>query len=151
MGKKKEFKIKTSKYFTRTCSNCGKEIPSWYVTCPFCKAPWDQEKYEKEREKGVELKKDVKMVVKVTEENFTEPLKNVFLKFSPNDGQSWYEIKMEEKADDIYEAEILEIPEETILIYYIEVELTNKERVIENNNGQYYKYRVSSSETENNE
>jgi hypothetical protein len=153
MGKNKNKKvnIKTSKYFTKTCSNCNKEYPSWFVVCPHCQTAWDQEKYEQQKQKGTEIKKDVKIVVNITEENFSEPIKSVLLKFSPNKGKAWYEIEMDEKSDDIYEAEISEVPEETIIIYYIEIELINKEIIIENNNGKYYKYRVSSSKIEKKE
>ena len=146
---KKKFEIKTSKYFTKTREKCKKEYPSWFVSCPYCKAPWDQKKYEQEQQKGAKLKKDVKIMVKITEENFDEPIKKVNLKFSPNKGQSWYLLQMEEKSDNIYEAEVLEVPDETTLMYFIEVELTNNEIVIENNEGEYYHYKVSSSESEN--
>ena len=147
---KKKFEIKTSKYFTKTCENCNKEYPSWFVSCPYCKKPWDQKKYKQDHEKITKVKKDVKIMVKITEENFEDPIKKVNLKFSPNKGQSWYLIQMEEKSDNIYEAEVLEVPDETTLIYYIEVELINNEIVIENNEGEYYQYRVSSSEPEKN-
>lgn len=85
-------------------------------------------------------------MVKITEENFEEPIKKVNLKFSPNQGQAWYQLLMEEKSDNIYEAQVLEVPDETTLIYFIEVELENNEIVVENNNGEYYHYKVSPSE-----
>ncbi|TXT59384.1 MAG: hypothetical protein BAJALOKI1v1_1430008 [Promethearchaeota archaeon] len=143
---KKSFEIKTSKFFTKTCSNCGKEYPSWFVSCPYCKTPWDKKKYEQEQQKEGKIKKDVKIMVKITEENFEEPIKKVNLKFSPNQGQAWYQLLMEEKSDNIYEAQVLEVPDETTLIYFIEVELENNEIVVENNNGEYYHYKVSPSE-----
>jgi hypothetical protein len=46
---------------------------------------------------------------------------------------------------DYFIAEIDEIPAGSIIIYYIEVYLENGERIIENNDNQYYYYKVGVS------
>jgi len=141
MGKKKPNKlgIKTSKYFTKTCDNCSKEYPSFFTHCPHCGTAWDEQPQEDYKTKNI------KIVAKITEENFSEPIKEVFLIFSGDGGEKWYKLKMKDK-EDFYESEIKDVPEGATLIYLIEVHLVNGEIIRENNQGNYYKYNVAISE-----
>jgi hypothetical protein len=140
MGKKKKkLGIKTSKYFTKTCDNCGEEYPSFFTHCFHCGAAWDEQKAFKT--------KDIKIVAKITEDNFSEPIEKVSLIFSGDGGEKWYKVNMKDK-EDFYEAEIKEVPEGATLIYLIEVHLVNGEVIRENNQGKYYTYNVAISEGE---
>ncbi|MBD3212185.1 MAG: hypothetical protein GF311_06200 [Candidatus Lokiarchaeota archaeon] len=145
MGKKNKSKlgIKTSRYFTKKCSSCGYEYPNWFVSCPKCGASWDEAIGTDESS----IKKNVKIVAKMTEEDFDKPIKHVNLVFSGDQGQSWYKMSMEFKSD-YYVAEIMEVPEGARIIYYIEVELIDDEKIIENNEGRYFIYRVGSVDRE---
>ena len=50
---------------------------------------------------------------------------------------------------DYFIAEIAEVPIGSVIMYYIEVNLENGERFLENNNGNYFFYKVGSSIEEN--
>ncbi len=50
-------------------------------------------------------------------------------------------MKMDNNMD-YFIAEIAEVPIGAVVIYYIEVYLVNGEKVIENNDGNYFKYQV---------
>ncbi|MHA1273724.1 MAG: hypothetical protein ACTSQP_13210 [Promethearchaeota archaeon] len=147
--KKPNLKVKTSRYFTKTCKFCKNEYPNWFVSCPKCGAAWDEDIIEKEQEQEL-LKKNIKIVVKITEEDFEEPIITVNLIFSADYGKSWYKMKMDSKMD-YYIAEIADVPIGTIIIYYIEVFLSNGEKIIENNDGNYYYYKVGASISETQE
>ncbi|MFX0083182.1 MAG: hypothetical protein ACFE94_15670 [Candidatus Hodarchaeota archaeon] len=145
MGKeKKSLGIKTTRYFTKNCSKCGFEYPNWFTNCPKCGAAWDE--MEAKAFSGVEAdqRKTIKIVVKITEEDFNKAILYVNLIFSADQGKSWYQMPMDTKMD-YFIAEIDEIPTGSIIIYYIEVYLENGERIIENNNNQYYYYKVGVS------
>ena len=148
MGKEKKPKlgIKTARYYTKQCDNCNSEYPNWFTNCPNCGTAWDEAK-EIQYATG-NLKKNIKIVVKITEEDFTEAINIVKLIFSANQGQSWYQIKMDMKMD-YFIAEIAEIPIGSGIMYYIEVNLENGETFIENNDGQYFFYKVGSTIEEN--
>jgi hypothetical protein len=148
MGKDKKPKlgIKTSRYYTKRCDNCSSEYPNWFTNCPNCGKAWDEAKEIQDARKN--LKKNIKIVVKITEGDFTEAINIVKLIFSANQGQNWYQIKMEMKMD-YYIAEIAEVPIGSVIMYYIEVILENGETFIENNDGKYFFYRVGSSIEEN--
>lgn len=143
MGKKNKSKlgIKTSRYFTKECSNCGYEYPNWFVSCPKCGAAWDDTSID---DKAF-VKKNVKIVAKVTEEDFQEPIKDVNLIFSGDQGNSWYKMNMDFKSD-YYVAEILEVPDGAQIIYYIEVILISGEKILENNEGKFFIYHVGGVE-----
>jgi hypothetical protein len=145
MGKKKpNLKVKTSRYFTKTCSNCGEEYPNWFTNCPHCGTAWDESVPEQNNTKQVttlKKKKTIKIVVKITEDDFEEGIVNVQLIFSADKGKSWYRLDMDMKRD-YYIAEIAEVPIGSVIIYYMEVFLENGEKIIENNEGQYYFYEV---------
>ena len=76
--------------------------------------------------------------------DFNEALEKVLLIFSANQGKSWYQMQMDIKVDYLI-AEITEVPIGSVLIYYIEIYLTNEEKIIENNEGKYYYYKVGGS------
>jgi len=148
MGKEKKPKlgIKTSRYYTKQCDNCSAEYPNWFTNCPNCGTAWDEAKEIQDARENI--KKNIKIVAKITEEDFTEAIKIVKLIFSANQGQNWYQIKMDMKMD-FFIAEISEVPIGSIIMYYIEVSLENGEIFTENNNGKYFYYKVGSSIEDN--
>ena len=138
--KKKSLGIKTSRYFTKTCTKCGFEYPNWFTNCPKCGASWD------EPLDGGLIKpfvKTIKIVVKITQEDFDQELEQVILIFSADKGKSWYKMKMENK-NDYFIIELADVPKGSVIIYYIEVILKNGEKVVENNDGKFYYYTVGS-------
>ncbi|MFX0031214.1 MAG: hypothetical protein ACFE8E_01000 [Candidatus Hodarchaeota archaeon] len=143
-NKKKTFGIKTTRYFTKTCSKCKLEYPNWFTNCPKCGVAWDETEAEGIEETGELKKKTIKIVVKITEEDFDNKLELVKLIFSADNGKSWYQMKMENKLD-YFIAEITEVPIGSLVIYYIEVIFVNGEKVIENNEGKYYLYNVGAT------
>ena len=140
MGKeKKKLGIKTTRYFTKSCTKCSFEYPNWFTNCPKCGAAWDDTiaiSAPKEAHK-----KTIKIVVKITEETFNKSIVVVNLIFSADQGKSWYQMEMDAKLD-YYIAEIAEVPIGSVIIYYVEVNLEDGERVIENNDGKYFFYKV---------
>ncbi|MFX1297573.1 MAG: hypothetical protein ACFFD2_22325, partial [Promethearchaeota archaeon] len=73
MGKeKKTFGIKTTRYFTKDCSQCGFEYPNWFTNCPKCGAAWDDSKVITTPKEA--QKKTIKIVVKITEEDFNKAI-----------------------------------------------------------------------------
>jgi hypothetical protein len=142
--KKKSIGIKTTRYYTKTCSKCEFEYPNWFTNCPKCGLAWDERDAEKGVIKGETPKKTIKIVVKITEEDFDKSIENVKLIFSADQGDIWYQIDMENK-EEYYIAEIIEVPIGSVVIYYIEVLLENMERIIENNEGKYYYYKVGTT------
>jgi len=140
MGKeKKTLGIKTTRYFTKNCSKCSFEYPNWFTNCPKCGAAWDDSEVIPTRKEA--YKKTIKIVVKITEEDFNKSISYVNLIFSADQGKSWYQMVMEAKLD-YYIAEIAEVPVGSVIIYYIEVYLEDGEKVIENNEGKYFFYKV---------
>jgi hypothetical protein len=142
--KKKSIGIKTTRYFTKTCSKCKFEYPNWFTNCPKCGAAWDDVEESERTISGEIPKKTIKIVVKITEEDFDESIKNVKLVFSADQGNNWYQMSMENKKD-YFIAEIAEVPIGSTIIYYIEVLLQNDEIVTENNEGSYFYYKVGTS------
>lgn len=139
--KKKTLGIKTTRYFTKNCTKCNFDYPNWFTNCPKCGAAWDSAKAaESAGEKGIP-KKTIKIVVKITEEDFSNTLERVQLIFSADNGKSWYRLRMEHELD-YFIAEIADVPMGSIIIYYIEVLLAHGEVVIENNEGNYFHYEV---------
>ena len=142
MGKKnKPLGIKTSRYFTKTCIKCSLEYPNWFTNCPNCGASWDDAEAERIEEKKESFNKNIKIVVKITEEDFDVKIHRVALIFSADQGKSWYQMDMNNKIDH-YMAEIDKVPNNSVIIYYIEVYLANGEKIVENNEGKYYYYKV---------
>jgi len=140
MGKeKKALGIKTTRYYTKNCTKCGFEYPNWFTNCPKCGAAWDDtEAFSALKEAH---KKTIKIVVKITEEDFNKAIFGVNLIFSADQGKSWYQMDMDAKMD-YYIAEIAEVPVGSVVIYYIEVCLEDGERIIENNDDKYFFYKV---------
>ena len=142
MGKKKPtLGIKTARYFTKVCYKCNTEYPNWFTSCPNCGIAWD-EKEARIREKSEEVfDKNIKIVVKITEEDFNEEILDVKLVFTADQGKSWYQMNMTDQIDH-YMAEIHKVPNNSVIIYYIEVYLANGDKITENNDGKYFYYRV---------
>lgn len=138
--KKKSLGIKTSRYFTKTCIKCEFEYPNWFTNCPKCGVAWDEALEEKLVKTSV---KTIKIVVKITQEDFEHNLEQVLLIFSADKGKSWYKMKMENK-NDYFIIELADVPNGSVIIYFIEVFLKNGEKVIDNNDGQFYYYTVGS-------
>ncbi|NHJ20244.1 MAG: hypothetical protein EAX91_04810 [Candidatus Lokiarchaeota archaeon] len=139
--KKKTLGIKTTRYFTKNCTNCQFVYPNWFTNCPKCGAAWDSTKAAESVGQTEILKKTIKIVVKITEEDFSTTLERVLLIFSADHGKSWYRLRMEQELD-YFIAEINDVPMGSIIIYYIEVLLAHGETVIENNEGKYFHYEV---------
>ncbi|NVM18247.1 MAG: hypothetical protein HWN80_11075 [Candidatus Lokiarchaeota archaeon] len=139
--KKKTLGIKTTRYFTKNCPNCMFEYPNWFTNCPKCGTAWDAAKAEAALGQKDILKKTIKIVVKITEEDFNNTLERVQLIFSADHGKAWYRMQMENELD-YYIAEIADVPINSIIIYYIEVLLAHGEVVTENNEGKYFHYKV---------
>ena len=139
--KKKSLGIKTTRYFTKTCTKCKFEYPNWFTNCPKCGAAWDSVEAEKTTGAKEALKKTIKIVVKITEEDFNNTLERVKLIFSADQGRSWYQMEMDNQLD-FFIAEITDVPIGSDIIYYIEVILIHGEQIIENNEGNYFHYKV---------
>ncbi len=145
MGKeKKALGIKTTRYFTKNCSKCGFEYPNWFTNCPKCGSAWDELEAKAFSPSTEPQKKKIKIVVKITEEDFYRTILSVNLIFSADQGKSWYQMLMDSKTD-YYLAEIAEIPAGSVIVYYIEVHLENGEKIIENNDNKYFYYKVGVS------
>lgn len=150
MGKKpSSLGIKTARYFTKKCSKCTTEYPNWFTNCPKCGAAWDDSKV-KNSEKTEDFNKNVKIVVKITEEDFDQAILDVKLIFSADQGKSWYQMNMTNEIDH-YSAKLSKVPDNSIIIYYIELILENGEKIIENNEGKYYYYKVGEVKEETKE
>lgn len=141
--KKKSLGIKTTRYFTKTCLSCNFEYPNWFTNCPKCGIAWDFVEAEKTSGTKDSLKKTIKIIVKITEEDFDEALERVQLNFSADQGISWYQMEMISKTD-YFVAELADVPTGSTIIYFIEVRLKNGEIIVENNDGNYYYYIVGS-------
>ena len=87
MGKeKKTLGIKTTRYFTKNCSKCDFEYPNWFTNCPKCGAAWDDSEIIPATKEA--HKKTIKIVVKITEEDFNKAISYVNLIFSADQGRS---------------------------------------------------------------
>ncbi len=139
--KKKKLGIKTTRYYTKTCTGCNYEYPNWFTNCPKCGAAWDYDKTDLVVGKKEVVKKTIKIVVKITEEELDDAFERVQLIFSADEGVSWYSLRMENQLD-YFIAEIVEVPLGTLIIYYIEVLLAHGEKIVENNDGKYFRYKV---------
>ena len=140
-NKKKKLGIKTTRYYTKTCTSCNYEYPNWFTNCPKCGAAWESDIADLIAGKKEALRKTIKIVVKITEEDFNDAFERVQLIFSADHGVSWYSLKME-SSEDYFIAEIVDVPLGTVVIYYIEVLLAHGEKIVENNDGKYFRYQV---------
>lgn len=144
MGKKtKESKIglKTARYFTKDCGNCAQSYPNWFTHCPKCGFEWSAKSILAGDEAEDLDKKTIKILVKITEEDFNEEIDHIQLIFSGDQGKSWYQMKMDVEAD-YFIAEMIDVPNNSVIIYYMEVFLANGDNFIENNEGKYFYYKV---------
>ncbi|MHA1341119.1 MAG: hypothetical protein ACTSRZ_14100 [Promethearchaeota archaeon] len=155
MAKKQKKKIKTSRYWTRKCDNCGFEYPNWFVQCPKCKKTWDESKSLKEtteinestlmestnktQEISEEELKTVRIIAQIAEEDVK--IKSMTIYFSGDNGISWFQMPMVKK-NDYFVAEILNVPLDSIIIYYLRGVDENGEEFIEDNDGEFYYYNV---------
>ncbi|MFX0038310.1 MAG: hypothetical protein ACFFCY_03470 [Promethearchaeota archaeon] len=140
MGKeKKKLGIKTSRYYTKQCAKCNFEYPNWFTNCPKCGTSWNNTEIVSAPKEA--NKKTIKIVVKITEETFNKSIFSVILIFSADQGKSWYQMEMDSKMD-YYIAEIAEVPIGSVIIYYVEVQLEDGEKIVENNDGKYFFYKV---------
>jgi len=139
--KKHKLGIKTTRYFTKKCTKCDFEYPSWFTNCPKCGASWNSMNELTSQVDELTLKKNIKIVVKITEEQLYESINKVQLFFSTDSGVSWYQMSMDFKQD-YYLAEITEVPINIAIIYYMEVYLASGEKIIENNSGKFFYYKV---------
>jgi len=139
--KKKKLGIKTTRYYTKTCITCNYEYPNWFTNCPKCGAAWDAIKADLVVGKKEAMRKTIKIVAKITEEEFEDTFERVLLIFSADQGASWYSLRMENQLA-YFIAEIVEVPLGTVIIYYIEVLLAHGEKIVENNDGKYFHYKV---------
>jgi RNA polymerase subunit RPABC4/transcription elongation factor Spt4 len=140
MGKeKKKLGIKTTRYYTKICTKCSFEYPNWFTNCPKCGASWDNTEVIPVSKDS--HKKTIKIVVKITEETFNKAIFSVNLIFSADRGNSWYQMEMDQKMD-YFIAEIAEVPIGSVIIYYVEVYLEDGEKIVENNEGKYFFYKV---------
>jgi len=139
--KKKKLGIKTTRYYTKTCTSCNYEYPNWFTNCPKCSAAWDSERVDLKVGKKEAVRKTIKIVVKITEEDFEDAFDLVQLIFSADQGISWYSLRMENQLD-YFIAEIADVPFGTVIIYYIEVLSAHGEIIVENNDGNYFRYKV---------
>jgi hypothetical protein len=152
MGKEKspKLKIKTARYFTKNCSNCSFEYPNWFTNCPKCGASWDDAETKAATTITEDVRpktKKIKIVVKITEEEYNQAIERVQLLFSADQGKSWYQMRMDIKMD-YFIVEIPDVPIGSVIIYFIEVHLVNGDKVIENNEGKYFYYQVGVPITE---
>ena len=139
--KKKKLGIKTTRYYTKTCTGCNFEYPNWFTNCPKCGAAWDLAKADSVVGKKEGMRKTIKIIVKITEEDFDDVFERVQLIFSADQGVSWYSLRMENQLD-YFISEIVDVPIGTVIIYYIEVLLAHGEKIVENNEGKYFRYKV---------
>ncbi|MHA1805576.1 MAG: hypothetical protein ACTSU4_13750 [Promethearchaeota archaeon] len=144
--KKRDLGIKTARYYTKTCSKCQKEYPNWFTSCPYCHTPWDEALLEEEKKKKQIPKKNIKIIAKISEEEFEPSIEKVQLIFSVDQGKSWYQVVMLNK-EDYYLAEIPDVPLGAVIIYYIEVHLSTGEKIIENNDNKYFYYTVGEADS----
>jgi hypothetical protein len=140
-SKKGKIGIKTARYYTKNCVSCDNKYPNWFTNCPKCGVAWDESVSERSVEAEDLDKKTIKIVVKITEEDFNEEIDHIQLIFSGDQGNSWYQMKMDVEAD-YFIAEMADVPNGSVIIYYMEVFLANGENFIENNDGKYFYYKV---------
>lgn len=135
-------RIKTSRYWTKSCNNCGLEYPNWFTSCPKCKTQWVKPtSAAAEVITQLPARKTIKIVVKITDESIDNPIVEVNLIFTADGGHSWFKVPMEKKQD-YYISEVEEMPLGSDVIYYIEAQDTTGDIIVENNDGEYFYYHV---------
>ncbi|MHA1820796.1 MAG: zinc ribbon domain-containing protein [Promethearchaeota archaeon] len=168
MAKKK---IKTSRYWTRKCENCGFEYPNWFTNCPRCHADWHGETKRDNTINQTNLggsnsqqseattinqaptsadlnQKTVRIIAQIAEEGFV--IKEITIFFSADGGVSWFSMPMF-KENDYFVAEIQNVPLHSIIVYYLKIIDAEGNEFIENNDGEYYYYEVEDFTISDNE
>ncbi len=144
-------KIKTTRYWTRKCSNCSFEYPNWFTVCPKCHVAWNgqstdassgtaQVKTSQVPPVEQEKEKTIKIIAQLTEENVK--ITKLTLFFSADNGISWFQMDMNRETD-YFAADILNVPINSTIVYYLKVIDENGLEFIEDNNQNYYYYHVS--------
>ncbi|MBN2154814.1 MAG: hypothetical protein JW776_02060 [Candidatus Lokiarchaeota archaeon] len=146
-------KIKTTRYWTRKCPNCGFEYPNWFTVCPKCKSDWKGEGGISVRESSatptetevtpppkLEKEKTIKIIAQLTEDDVR--ISKLTLFFSADNGISWFQMDMLREGD-YFAAEILNVPINSTIVYYLKGIDENNMEFTEDNNQNYYYYHVS--------
>lgn len=150
MAKRTRKKIKTSRYWTRTCDNCGFEYPNWFVQCPKCKETWDVESREQETEETVdqvpaepetsEEQKTVRIIAQLAEDDVK--ISSLTIYFSGDNGVSWFQMPMV-RENDYFVAEIQDVPIGSTIVYYLKGVDEDGEDFVENNDEEFFYYYVT--------
>lgn len=146
MAKDKARKIKTSRYWTRTCEKCQYEFPNWFVQCPRCKHVWGEKPNDNVQSQSVKVDstkqsnlKTVRIIANIDEEE--AKISSLTIYFSGDNGISWFQMPMV-RENDYFVAEIQNVPTHSTIIYYLKgVDQTGME-FIEDNNAEFYYYNV---------
>lgn len=146
MAKDKARKIKTSRYWTRTCENCKYEFPNWFVQCPRCKHVWGEKSNEGIQTQSIkaEIPKDsklktVRIIANIDEEEVR--ISSLTIYFSGDNGISWFQMPMI-RENDYFVAEIQNVPTHSTIIYYLRGVDEKGMEFIEDNNAEFYYYNV---------
>ncbi len=146
-------KIKTTRYWTRKCPNCTFEYPNWFTTCPRCHASWKGEGGISVSETDstpmpttqiqdfqAEKEKTIKIIAQLTEDDVR--ISKLTLFFSADNGISWFQMDMVREGD-YFAADILNVPINSTIVYYLKGVDENNMEFTEDNNQNYYYYQVT--------
>ncbi len=148
-------KIKTTRYWTRKCPNCTFEYPNWFTVCPKCHASWKGEggisisettatpqQIAQPQEIEIEKEKTIKIIAQLTEDDVK--ISKLTLFFSADNGISWFQMDMLREGD-YFAADILNVPINSTIVYYLKGIDENNMEFTEDNNQNYYYYQVTES------
>ena len=155
MAKKK---IKTARYFTRNCENCGFEMANWFVQCPRCKQTWNAPAEEEQlttdtnqivqkstSKLAEDTQKTIRIIAQLTEDDIKINGLSIF--FSANNGVSWFSMPMK-REEGYFVAEIENIALYSTIVYYLKgIDETGME-FVEDNESNFFYYNVSEIEDE---
>ncbi len=140
-------KLKTTRYWTRSCPNCNFEYPNWFTVCPKCHQMWNSAGIEKEepieigQEKDIIKKeKTIRIIAQITEDEVKIKALHIF--FSADNGISWFQQQMI-RENDYFISEIEKIPINSTVVYYLKGIDENNFEFIEDNEKEYYYYHVT--------
>lgn len=128
---------KIGRYWTRTCANCGKEIPNWFLKCPVCKAILGE---QLEESVG---KQTTRIFAQVVAEGIAPVEANLI--YTPDQGNNWFRLPMV-REEDYFAADIPPMVQKTVIAYFLETTDVNGRKYIEDNSGQYYFFEVRGEE-----
>jgi len=148
-------KIKTTRYWTRKCPNCTFEYPNWFTVCPKCHASWKgeggisvsetsatPEQITQPQETAPEIEKTIKIIAQLTEDDVK--ISKLTLFFSADNGISWFQMDMVREGE-YFAADIMNVPINSTIVYYLKGVDENNMEFTEDNNQNYYYYRVTES------